>query len=31
LGEHTREVLAQHGFSDAEIDAMLAKGVALAK
>ncbi len=31
LGEHTREVLAQHGFSNAEIDAMLAKGVALAK
>ncbi len=31
LGEHTREVLAQHGFSDAEIDAMLTKGVALAK
>ncbi len=31
LGEHTREVLAQHGFSDPEIDAMLAKGVALAK
>lgn len=31
LGENTREVLAEHGFSTAEIDAMIAKGVALAK
>jgi crotonobetainyl-CoA:carnitine CoA-transferase CaiB-like acyl-CoA transferase len=31
LGEHTREVLAQHGYSAAEIDALIAKGVALAK
>jgi crotonobetainyl-CoA:carnitine CoA-transferase CaiB-like acyl-CoA transferase len=31
LGEHTREVLAQHGYTPAEIDAMIAKGVALVK
>jgi CoA:oxalate CoA-transferase len=31
LGEHTREVLAQHGYSAAEIDALIVKGVALAK
>jgi crotonobetainyl-CoA:carnitine CoA-transferase CaiB-like acyl-CoA transferase len=27
LGEHTREVLAAHGYSDAEIDALAADGV----
>ena len=27
LGEHTREVLREHGFSDAEIDRMAAQGV----
>jgi len=27
LGEHTREVLAQHGYTDAEIDAFVAEGV----
>lgn len=31
LGQHTREVLTQHGYSTAEIDAMIAKGVALSK
>jgi len=27
LGEHTREVLAEHGYADAEIDALVAAGV----
>ena len=27
LGEHTREVLAEHGYADAEIDALVAEGV----
>jgi crotonobetainyl-CoA:carnitine CoA-transferase CaiB-like acyl-CoA transferase len=27
LGEHTREVLAEAGYSDAEIDAFVAEGV----
>jgi crotonobetainyl-CoA:carnitine CoA-transferase CaiB-like acyl-CoA transferase len=27
LGEHTREVLGEHGFGDAEIDALIAEGV----
>lgn len=31
LGEHTKEVLTEYGFSAADIEAMLAKGVALAK
>jgi len=26
LGEHTREVLREHGFSDAEVDAFVAAG-----
>ncbi|RPH45930.1 MAG: CoA transferase [Burkholderiales bacterium] len=29
LGEHTREVLREHGWTDAEIDALLASGAAL--
>lgn len=29
LGEHTREVLAEHGYSAAEIDALVASGAAL--
>lgn len=29
LGEHTREVLAEHGFDDTRIDALLASGAAL--
>ena len=31
LGEHTRQVLGELGYAGAEIDAMIAKGVALAK
>jgi crotonobetainyl-CoA:carnitine CoA-transferase CaiB-like acyl-CoA transferase len=27
LGEHTREVLEEHGYSAAEIDALIAEGV----
>ncbi len=27
LGQHTREILAEHGYADAEIDALLADGV----
>ena len=27
LGEHTREVLREHGYADAEIDAFVAAGV----
>jgi formyl-CoA transferase len=27
LGEHTREVLREHGFADAEIDDLAAAGV----
>jgi len=27
LGQHTREVLAAHGYSDAAIDALIAEGV----
>jgi crotonobetainyl-CoA:carnitine CoA-transferase CaiB-like acyl-CoA transferase len=27
LGQHTREVLAEHGFGDAEIEALIAEGV----
>jgi len=30
LGEHTRELLAEYGYSDAEIAALLAEGVAIA-
>lgn len=29
LGEHTREILAEHGFDAAEIDALLASGAAI--
>jgi crotonobetainyl-CoA:carnitine CoA-transferase CaiB-like acyl-CoA transferase len=29
LGEHTREVLREHGWADAEIDALLASGAAI--
>ncbi len=29
LGEHTREVLASHGFSATEIDGMIAQGIAM--
>jgi crotonobetainyl-CoA:carnitine CoA-transferase CaiB-like acyl-CoA transferase len=29
-GEHTRAVLAEHGFSDAEIDALIAEGAVIA-
>ena len=29
LGEHTREVLREHGWADAEIDALLASGAAM--
>ena len=29
FGEHTREVLAQHGFTTAEIDALIAEGAAV--
>src|SRR6185369_15460972 len=29
LGEHTREVLAEHGYSAGEIDALVAAGAAL--
>ena len=31
LGEHTREILAEHGFSSAEIDKFVAEGVAVAE
>jgi crotonobetainyl-CoA:carnitine CoA-transferase CaiB-like acyl-CoA transferase len=31
LGEHTRQVLAEHGYSQPDIDALISKGVALAK
>jgi len=30
LGEHTREVLAQAGYSDADIEAFVAEGVVAA-
>jgi crotonobetainyl-CoA:carnitine CoA-transferase CaiB-like acyl-CoA transferase len=30
LGEHTREVLRQHGYGDAEVDALMANGVVAA-
>lgn len=29
LGEHTREVLAEHGYTEAQIDALIASGAAL--
>jgi crotonobetainyl-CoA:carnitine CoA-transferase CaiB-like acyl-CoA transferase len=29
LGEHTREVLAEHGYTEAQIDALIAGGAAL--
>ena len=29
FGQHTREVLAEHGFTKAEIDALLAEGAAI--
>jgi crotonobetainyl-CoA:carnitine CoA-transferase CaiB-like acyl-CoA transferase len=29
LGEHTREVLAEAGFTDAEVEALLASGAAV--
>jgi crotonobetainyl-CoA:carnitine CoA-transferase CaiB-like acyl-CoA transferase len=29
-GEHPRAVLAEHGFSDAEIDALIAEGAVIA-
>ena len=30
FGQHTRDVLAEHGFSKAEIDALVAEGAAIA-
>ena len=29
IGEHTREILIEIGFSDADVEAMLAEGIAL--
>jgi len=31
LGEHTREVLAEHGYSEAEVDTFIAEGTAVAE
>ncbi len=30
LGEHTRELLSEHGYGDVEIDALLESGIAAA-